>query len=91
MGLPTLVAQPVDKAVSPGQAATFLVRASGTGTLWYQWERNGVPIEAATLPIYATEPTTLADDGATYDVVVKNVFGEVKSRAAKLSVHTGGP
>lgn len=91
VGAPTIVAEPVDKAVSPGQAATFLVRASGTGTLWYQWERNGVPLEAATAQVYATPPTAIGDDGATYDVVVKNPYGQVKSRAAKLSVHAGGP
>ena len=91
VGPPTIVSQPADKAVSPGQAATFMVRATGPGTLWYQWERNGVPVDAATLTAYATDPTALADDGATFDVVVKSVHGSVTSRAAKLSVRAGGP
>ena len=91
VGPPTIASQPVDKAVSPGQAATFMVRASGEGSLSYQWRRNGIPIDAATLPVYATEPTALGDDGATIDVVVKDLYGSVTSRPAKLSVHEGGP
>ena len=35
--VPTLTSQPVDAAVKLGQAASFSVSATGTGTLTYQW------------------------------------------------------
>src|SRR5271155_570320 len=38
------VTQPASVTVPLGQTATFSVIATGTGTLTYQWYKNGVPI-----------------------------------------------
>ena len=41
---PAITAQPANKSVTAGQTATFSVTATGTGTLTYQWFKNGVGI-----------------------------------------------
>src|SRR5262245_42146881 len=49
---PTITSQPASRAVAPGASVTFSVRASGPGTLRYQWQRNGGNIAGATSPDY---------------------------------------
>lgn len=84
-----VLGQPVSATVSAGQVATFVVQPNGTGPLTYQWRKNGVPVSCATgsaCPRYVTPPTTLADSGAIYDVVVSNALGSVTSSSAALAV-----
>ena len=70
-----------------GQTATFSVAASGTGTLSYQWKKNGIEIPGATSSSYTTPATTPADDNAVFAVVVKNGSGStVASVNATLAV-----
>lgn len=71
---PSITIQPVDQTVAVPNAATFSVSATGSGTLTYQWRRNGVGIGGATSSSYTTPATTVsggsANDGDVYDVVV---------------------
>jgi len=83
---PTVTTQPANATVAMGQAATFMVTASGTGTLTYQWQLNSVNIAGATSGSYTTPAANAADSGATFDVVVSNSAGSVISNAATLSV-----
>ena len=46
--LPTILAQPSDLTVAEGRTATFVVAATGSGTLTYQWRRGGTDIPGAT-------------------------------------------
>src|SRR5207249_1885322 len=83
---PTITSQPVSRTVTAGQTATFSVTATGTAPLNYQWQRGGVPISGATLASYTTPPTTSADNGAQFTVVVSNTAGSVTSSVATLTV-----
>ncbi|WP_224363065.1 galactose-binding domain-containing protein [Hyalangium versicolor] len=86
---PTITTQPTAKTVAVGQTATFSVAASGTGTLTYQWRKNGTAISGATAASYTTPATTTSDNGAQFTVAVSNSGGTVVSNAATLTV-TGG-
>jgi Immunoglobulin I-set domain len=88
---PVIVQQPTSAAVQVGQTASFSILASGTPTLTYQWRRGGAPIAGATSTNYVTPATTLADNGAVFDVVVTNGLGSVPSAAATLTVTATQP
>jgi hypothetical protein len=87
---PTITTQPASTTVAAGQTATFSVVASGTGTLTYQWRRNGAAISGATAASFTTAATTTADSGAQFTVAVSNAGGTVVSSAATLTVTGGG-
>jgi glucose/arabinose dehydrogenase len=83
---PTITTQPADVTVAPGSPARFTVAASGSEPLTYQWRRDGVAIAGATDSSYTLRGPTLADDGDTFTVRVRNAFGTAVSRAAVLTV-----
>jgi len=83
---PTITTQPAATTVNAGATATFSVVATGSGTLTYQWSKNGAPIAGATLASYTTPVTTGTDSGAKFTVVVSNSVGSVTSSAATLTV-----
>jgi hypothetical protein len=78
--------QPENQSVKIGQAADFSVVAKGTGTLTYQWKKNGTVIAGATAASYATPAATTADNNAKFTVVVTDSTGSVTSSAAVLTV-----
>ena len=55
----------------------------------YQWKKNGANIQGATRSTYVTPPTTLADNGSLFAVVVSNSVGSVTSHNAQLVVRPG--
>src|SRR3989442_3832495 len=75
------------QSVRAVQTATFSVTATGTAPLSYQWQKAGVPISGATQASYITPPTTSADNGAQFTVVVSNTAGSVPRSVAMLSVN----
>ncbi len=83
---PTITAQPADQRVVTGATATFTVSANGTAPLSYQWQKGTTAISGATASSYTTPATTLADEGATFQVVVSNSAGSVTSSSATLTV-----
>src|SRR5947199_5917213 len=83
---PTITTRPANQTVTAGQTATFTVVASGTAPLSYQWQKNGANIAGATSSSYTTPATTIADSGATFDVVVSNSIGNATSNLATLTV-----
>jgi len=83
---PAIIVPPVNTATTVGYPATFMVAASGSGTLSYQWSDNSGPISGATNPTYTTPPTTAADNGDTFTVTVTSSFGTVTSNPATLTV-----
>ncbi len=83
---PSITTQPTDAQVKEGQTAQFTVVATGTAPLSYQWSKNGSAIAGANTSAYTTAPTTRADDGAQFVVVVTNSGGSATSRSAKLAV-----
>ncbi len=85
-GKPVIAVQPTNKTISIGESTTFQVFASGTPTPSFQWQRNGVSIAGANSPDYIFSNSTLADNGATFRVVVSNSAGTVTSSSATLTV-----
>src|ERR1019366_585912 len=83
---PAITTQPVNQTVASGQTATFMVAATGTATLTYQWKKNGIAISGATATSYTTPATTISDNGAQFTVTVTNSVGNVTSNAATLKV-----
>ena len=88
---PAIIVPPVDTATTEGYPATFMVAASGSGTLSYQWADNNGPISGATNPTYTTPNTTLADSGDAFTVTVSSTFGTVTSNPVTLTVDTPAP
>ncbi len=70
----SILSQPKDTTVNPGDLVVFSVIATGTPGLTYQWRRNNVIITGATAPTYQVVATN-ADNGAEYSVVVSNEYG----------------
>lgn len=83
---PQITTQPADVTVNAGETAEFNVVATGSGTLTYQWRRNGVAIDGATSAAYTTPAVTGNDNGAEFSVVIGNGRATVPSRAAVLGV-----
>jgi len=70
---PTIITPPTDTAVLADNPVYFsVVASSGGAVLGYQWRRNGIDIEGATLDHYSIAATTLADNGTTFSVVVSD-------------------
>jgi len=84
---PTITIPPSGVTVSVGDTATFTVTASGTGPLYYQWQKNGVDIPNATFWYYITPPAQTSNNGDQYRVRVTNTLGNPTSSAAMLTVN----
>ncbi|MDQ3814259.1 MAG: PA14 domain-containing protein, partial [Armatimonadota bacterium] len=72
---PVISQHPVSQTKAAGQSVTFSVTATGTGTLSYQWQRNGVNIPKAIYRNYQIYPVALRDNGARFRVIVSNSVG----------------
>jgi hypothetical protein len=83
---PTIAAQPQPLSVRAGATATFTVTAGGNSPFTYQWQRDGVAIAGATSSSYSTPPATPAENGARFNVVVRNAAGERASASAAMTV-----
>jgi hypothetical protein len=84
---PTISTQPASQIVTVAQTATFRVTASGTGTLAYQWKKNGAAISGAISTSYTTPATVASDNGASFTVTIAGPTGNVTSNAATLTVN----
>ena len=78
---PTIITQPQALAVTMGDHAVFSVYATGTGTLSYQWKKNGAPISSATGDYYRIASVAYGDAG-NYSVDVTDSGGTTASSAA---------
>ncbi len=83
---PMILKQPTNASLTAGEAAYFVVKAGGLPPLNYQWKKNGVEIGGATSSSYKTPPTTIADNGALFQVRVGNDGGTVYSNNVTLRV-----
>jgi hypothetical protein len=81
----TILMQPVSQTVLPGSTVTFTVVAEGSGTLTYQWTKNGQNISGATSSVLTVGNVT-TNDNAAYRVVVGNNLTTVTSDPAFLVV-----
>jgi hypothetical protein len=85
---PTITTPPANETVNVGQTASFSVTASGTGTLTYQWFKNGTAIGGATSTTYTTPAAVIGDSGSHFTVSVTNSTGTVTSAPATLTVNS---
>ena len=88
---PAITAQPVKQDKQLGQSATFMVTATGTEPLTYQWRRNGQPLaEGGDISGSKTETLTISNievtDGGGYTVHVSNAAGSATSQSAALTL-----
>lgn len=83
---PTIATPPTNLTVTAGNNASFLVAASGSPALRYQWYFNtNTALLNATNSIYLISGVQPGNAGA-YSVVVTNAFGAVTSAVATLTV-----
>jgi hypothetical protein len=82
---PTITRQPGNRSVLLGQNAQFIVTATGSGTLAYQWRCYRVPLTGATSVSLLVTNVALSNLGP-YDVVVSDTSGAVTSAPAWLKL-----
>ncbi|MBI2514185.1 MAG: putative Ig domain-containing protein [Opitutae bacterium] len=82
---PVVTAQPQSAIAAPGGRVTFTAAATGSGSLAYQWRRDGTAIAGATSPTLLVAPIA-ASSGGTYELVVTNHVGSVVSAPAVLTI-----
>ncbi len=87
---PAILQGPVRVTESLGGAASFVVQASGSLPLTYQWSRNFVPLPGETHAELILAPLKDADAGG-YTVTVSNAAGTITSSAATLSLLPAAP
>ncbi len=89
-GAPSITTQPADRSVLDGQRATFNLTVSGNPAPQCLWTRNSAAIAGATSCTgYTTTDTTIADNGAVYNVVVYSPGGVAVGNGAVLTVSVG--
>jgi hypothetical protein len=86
---PVITVQPANQSVSTGNSATFLITATSTTTMSYQWQVNSVAISGANSSSYNTGAVTVPDSGKVYRCIVTNNAGSVTSSTATLTVSSG--
>jgi hypothetical protein len=80
-----ITTQPTAQTVCAGGSVTFNVAGTGTGTLTYQWKKNGNDITGATSSSLTINPAAAGDAG-DYEVVVTGACGPVTSATVSLTV-----
>jgi hypothetical protein len=80
-----VLSEPEDATVPIGGTNTFSVRASGKGTLSYQWFFDGMEIPGATRNTY-TVTNAQPTNAGTYEVTISNGSQSVDSDPATLTV-----
>lgn len=89
---PNITDQPDDVTATlpnPG-SATFSITATGTGTLHYQWKKNGSNVGTDSNS-YTASGLAMADDKSIITCVVSDDAGSSTSREALLTVRTVPP
>jgi hypothetical protein len=72
---PVIATQPATQVVALDQVVSFSVAATGTGTLTYQWHRDGAALAGQAGASVTTDPVTYLDDDAEYTVVITDGYG----------------
>ena len=81
----SISSQPASQTVDAGQTATFSVAATGTGSISYQWRKDGNDIAGATQSSYSFAATSI-DNDTVFAVAVSNASGTLLSNNASLWV-----
>ena len=84
---PTITTHPTEQSVTEGQTAAFIITATGTTPITYQWQKDGTDISGATNTSYTTPATTMSDSGSQFRCIVSNSAGADTSDNALLKVN----
>ena len=68
---PTFDLSPLDQLAAPGGSVTFVAHAAGSGTMAYQWKKNGAVIPNAKASSYTIAKVGVGD-AAAYSVTATN-------------------
>lgn len=92
-GAVNISSQPASVTVPSGQRARLSVAATAPlgGTLFYQWQVDGVNIPGATRPTYVTPVLTSGDSGKKYRVIVAVNGTDVASQEATVTIGPAQP
>lgn len=82
---PVITVQPLGLSVPKKGTAVMTVVAVSATTLSYQWYKDGEKLSGATAPVLTIAKVSNGDAGS-YQVVVQNASGVVRSAAAALIV-----
>ncbi|MFA6235352.1 MAG: T9SS type A sorting domain-containing protein, partial [Bacteroidota bacterium] len=74
--------------VCVGEGAWFYVRATGAGTLTYQWKKNGTPLVGETRDELQLQNLQMTDNLSLFTCEIKGDCGTVESEPALLKVFT---
>jgi hypothetical protein len=90
---PDIKTQPVSITKNAGTTAAFTVTVTGSGTLKYQWTKNGANVSGATASSFTVSADVQQANAGTYTVVVTNsVFGgSITSAVVTLTVVDTAP
>jgi serine protease AprX len=89
-GPPTITSQPQNQTVACRSNVTFVVAASGSPPLSYQWSFDGIPLAGGTDSVLALDNVSTVN-GGTYSVTVSNSAGGLGSDPALLTVTEAAP
>ena len=84
---PAITVQPTSQAVTAGATVNFLVSASGSSPLSYQWWFNGTNALSANTNVLSLTNVQPSQAGA-YAVVVANPAGSITSSVVTLAIGT---
>ncbi len=85
---PSIITQPQDQTVLPGDTATFTVEAGGSEPFSYQWYYNTNTVVDGATDSTLTLTNVQPGEAGAYSVVVSNLAGTITSSNAMLNVNT---
>jgi len=83
---PAILYQTPGQVVAVSNTATFVVQATGSLPLSFQWSRNGVTIPAGTNTSYSLVNAQLSDSGSIFACLITNTYGFASSSNMLLKV-----
>lgn len=88
---PVITQPPQPQSVAQGTTAIFSVGAEGTAPLSYQWLRDGTALSdggriAGSTTAQLVLSNVQTDDAGSFEVIVSNTTGSVRSQAVPLTV-----
>ncbi|MFA6545101.1 MAG: immunoglobulin domain-containing protein [Limisphaerales bacterium] len=86
-GAPSITAQPIGQTIVPGGTVNFTVTATGGGTLYYQWRKDGTNLTGQT-GVTLTLFNAATNEAGAYTVAVSNTTATVVSSAAQLAFYS---
>ena len=86
-GPPLIVAEPLSQTVIEGSSVNLSVAVSGSEPFTYQWQFNGMDLDATNSTLVLSSVTT--NQAGTYTVNITNALGFTNSQPATLTVLPG--